>query len=104
MDRHLGGGRSRGCAHRPHAERLLLDEARGALTSQEPDRALSLLSDHARRFAHPQLGEEREALAIQALVGTGRYDEARARADRFRTSAPNSLFLPAVDATLASIP
>jgi hypothetical protein len=86
------------------AEQLLLDQARAALTARDPDRALALLSEHAHRFSRPQLGEEREALAIQALAVLGRYDEARARAARFRASAPNSLFLPAVDATLASIP
>ncbi len=86
------------------AEQLLLDQARAALTAREPERALALLSEHARRFARPQLGEEREALAIQALAVEGRFDEARARAARLRASAPNSLFLPAVDATLTSIP
>src|ERR1019366_7983048 len=86
------------------AERELLDRTRAALTAEDPDRALSLLSDHARRFARPQLGEEREALAIQALANAGRYDEARERGARFRAARPNSLFLPAVDATLASIP
>jgi hypothetical protein len=86
------------------AERVLLDGARAALTAGEPARALSMLSEHARRFPRPQLGEEREALTIQALAAAGRYDEARTRAVRFRASAPNSLFLPAVDATLASIP
>ncbi len=85
-------------------EQLLLDQARAALTAHEPERTLALLSEHARRFSRPQLGEEREALAIQALAVEGRFDEARARGARFRASAPNSLFLPAVDATLASIP
>jgi hypothetical protein len=86
------------------AERALLDSARAALTSGDTERALALLDDHVRRFPKPQLAEEREAIAIQALVAAGRYDEARARAARFRASAPTSLFLPAVDATIASIP
>jgi hypothetical protein len=86
------------------AEQLLLDQSRAALTAHEPERALALLSEHAHRFSRPQLGEEREALAIQALAVEGRFDEARARAVRFRALAPNSLFLPAVEATLASIP
>jgi len=85
-------------------ERAILDAARSALSAGESARALSLLDDHARRFAHPQLGEEREALGIQALVTSGRYDDARARAARFRASSPASLFLPAIDASLASIP
>lgn len=86
------------------AERQLLDDAHAALTAGEPARALALLDEHTRRYPRPQLGEEREALAIQALATMGRYDEARARAARFRAASPNSLFLPAVDATLASIP
>lgn len=86
------------------AERLLLDQARAALSAGNTDQALASTDLHARRFAHPQLGEEREALGIQALVGGGRYDEARARAARFRAAWPNSLFLPAVEASVASIP
>jgi len=85
-------------------ERSLLDAARSALSSGDSAGALSLLDEHARSFTRPQLGEEREALGVQALVTSGRYEEARARAARFRASAPDSLFLPAVDASLASIP
>jgi hypothetical protein len=85
------------------AERALLDEARRALAQEEGAQALALAGEHERRFAEPQLGEEREAIAIQALIVEGRYDEARARAARFRSASPNSLFLPAVEASLASI-
>jgi hypothetical protein len=85
-------------------ERSLVDAARAALSSGDATHALLLLDEHARRFARPQLGEEREALAIQALVTQGRFDEARARAARFRATSPGSLFLPAIDASLASIP
>ncbi len=86
------------------AERSLLDEARSALSQGDALRALSLTESHIRRFGHPQLAEEREALAIQALVSGGRYEEARGRAARFRTAWPSSLFLPAVEASVASIP
>jgi hypothetical protein len=86
------------------AERVLLDDARSALATGDAPRALGLVDAHARRFSRPQLAEEREALAVQALVALGRYDEARARAARFRAGAPNSLFLPAIEASLASIP
>jgi hypothetical protein len=64
------------------AERKLLDDARAALTAEEPERALALLTEHASRFARPQLAEEREAIAVQALASLGRYEEARARAAR----------------------
>jgi hypothetical protein len=86
------------------AERSLLDEARSALSQGDALRALSLTESHIHRFGHPQLAEEREALAIQALVSSGRYEEARGRAARFRTAWPSSLFLPAVEASVASIP
>jgi hypothetical protein len=85
------------------AERAILDDARTALAQNDGARAIALADEHARRFAHPQLREEREAIAIQAMVIDGRYDEARERAKQFRAASPDSLFLPAVDASLASI-
>jgi hypothetical protein len=86
------------------AERALIDGARGELASGNASHALVLLEDHVRRFPKPQLGEEREALVIQSLVTLGRYDEARSRATHFRTASPDSLFLPAIEASLGSIP
>jgi hypothetical protein len=86
------------------SERAVLDAARAALISGDAARALALLDEHAHRFRKAQLGEEREALAVQALVVAGRYDAARARAARFKAGAPASMFIPAVDATLGSIP
>jgi hypothetical protein len=50
------------------------------------------------------LREEREALAVKAFVLAGRGDEARARADKFRAKYPASLFLPAIESSLRSIP
>jgi hypothetical protein len=86
------------------AERTLLDDARAALASGDAGRALQLGDEHLRRFPRGQLGEEREAIAIQSLVALGRYPEARARAAHFRAAAPQSLFMPAIDAALSSIP
>jgi hypothetical protein len=86
------------------AERALLDSAREALGQNDGARAIALTDEHARRFSRPQLREEREAIGIQALVVEGRYDEARERARQFRAASPDSLFLPAVEASLASIP
>lgn len=85
-------------------ERGVLDDARAALSSGDAARALRLSDEHLRRFPKAQLGEEREALAIQSLVALGRYDEARARAARFRAATPHSVMLPAIDAALGSIP
>jgi hypothetical protein len=85
-------------------ERDVLDHARMLLTGGDARGALVLLDDHASRFPRPQLGEEREALAIQSLVALKRYDEARARAKRFHDASPTSLFAPVIDAAIGSIP
>ena len=73
------------------AERAILDEARTALAQDDGARAIALADEHARRFPHPQLREEREAIAIEAMVIEGRYDEARDRAKQFRAASPDSL-------------
>jgi hypothetical protein len=86
------------------AERILLDEARAALAQGDPARALDRLERHRRTFATPLLGEERDAMWIQALVKAGRYDEARTRATSFRKHSPDSLFSSVVDSAIDSIP
>jgi hypothetical protein len=86
------------------AERVLIAGARHELAAGDAAKAFSLLEEHARRFPRAQLGEEREALIVQTLVALGRYPEARAEAARLRAASPGSLFLPAIDATLESIP
>jgi hypothetical protein len=85
-------------------ERALLDRVRSELAENDPANALNLVDEHTRRFPKAQLAEEREVLAVQALVALGRYDEARTRAAKLRAASPNSLLLPAIDATLGSIP
>ncbi len=86
------------------AERMVLDEARGALVQHDAQRALDALDRHRRTFANGLLAEERDAMQVQALVAAGRYDEARLRANSFRKRTRDSLFLPMVDAAIASIP
>jgi hypothetical protein len=86
------------------AERRVLDSARERLTQGDGAVALKHLDEHARRFPHATLAEEREALAIQALANLGRYDDARRRADMFHARWQNSVYAAAVKATIASIP
>jgi hypothetical protein len=93
-----------GRASQLSAERILLDEARAALAQGDPARAIDRLERHRRTFATPLLGEERDAMWIQALVKAGRYDEARTRAAAFRRRAPDSLFSSVVDSAIDSIP
>ncbi|MBI5532195.1 MAG: hypothetical protein HY898_05750 [Deltaproteobacteria bacterium] len=74
------------------SETALLQQAQGALGS-DPGRALALTREHARRFPSGALSQEREAIAIQALVGLGRKAEARARAERFASANPGSAYV-----------
>lgn len=77
-------------------EQALVDRARAALSRGRPKDALAAVTEHERRFGRGRLAEEREILAIQALVADGRTTEARTRAARFRTTFPKSLFLPSL--------
>jgi hypothetical protein len=43
-------------------------------------------------------------MEVEALAKVGRSAEARAKADAFRRHTPNSLFLPAVQSAVESIP
>jgi hypothetical protein len=85
------------------AERELLDRARKALArgdARDAERALDL---HGRRHPAGLLLEEREALAIKALVDLGRAEDARRRAGKFKERYPRSLFGPAVDEAIGTI-
>lgn len=85
-------------------ELALVQTARTAIARGNYAGALDATDEHARRFPRGHLAEERESLAIQALAGLGRGDEARARATKFRAKYPQSLLLPAVDGALRTIP
>jgi hypothetical protein len=86
------------------AERELLDRARSAFAAGDPAATLASVNLHARRFPNGRLEEEREALAVKALVDAGRYDEARARGARFRIRFPRSFLSPTIDEALGTIP
>ena len=52
--------------------------------------ALTLFSEHARRFPNGHLAEQREALRVRSLAGSGRKDEAHHAAAAFATRFPHS--------------
>jgi hypothetical protein len=79
-------------------ERVLLDEARGALESEDWKRALAATKEHERRFPSGLLVQEREAMAVRALTMMGRHEEANARTEQFRRRFPDSPLLPALEA------
>lgn len=70
-------------------EDRLMRRAREAVGSN-PAQALSLTQEHARRFPRGTLSQEREVIAIDALVQLGRSQEARARATAFLKFYPRS--------------
>jgi hypothetical protein len=79
------------------SEVRLLQRAQDAL-SGAPDRALGLTREHAARFPAGVLTQEREVVAIQALLRLGRRDEARARAEGFVRAFPGSAHRRRVEA------
>jgi hypothetical protein len=83
------------------AERAIIDMARTAVARGQGEPALAAVDRHEREFPHGRLAEEREWLAIQALVLTGARDAAKQRAARFRDGFPRSLMLPALDQVLS---
>jgi len=82
------------------AERQLLDLARGALEREDAQAALDATARHERGYPNGALVQEREAMAIRALVLLKRTTEARARADRFRDRFPHSLLLPTIESNV----
>jgi hypothetical protein len=85
-------------------ERALLDRARAKMAEGEAQQALSLLERHAHLHARGTLIEEREAMAVNALVSLGRYADAKKRGASFRERFSGSLVLLSVEAALAAIP
>ena len=83
------------------AERALLDRAQNALENARPAEALVLTRQHERTFAGGKLAQEREAMAIRALVDLGRTAEAGRRAARFHARFPRSVLWPTIEALLA---
>lgn len=83
-------------------ERALLDLARASAAKGEPAQVLERVAQHAQQFPHGHLTEEREALAIRALLALGRTQQARDRAQAFRTAYPNSFLTPVIDSALSA--
>jgi hypothetical protein len=71
-------------------EARVLESARRLLET-DPARAVSLIDEHARRFPSGALGEERELLAVDALLRAGRVDAAESRARAALRAHPNGV-------------
>ncbi|HET6146065.1 MAG TPA: hypothetical protein VFH68_00915 [Polyangia bacterium] len=84
------------------AERTLLDVARGALERGKPRVALAATTRHERVYRDGVLAQEREAMAIRALVMLDRLSDARQRAARFRARFPGSVLWPAIESIIGA--
>lgn len=82
------------------AQQALLDDARAALRGGDGQGALAAIRRHTAQFPSTAFAEEREAVAIKALVLIGHASEARARTERFDARFPKSLLTPSLRAAL----
>ncbi|WP_433926452.1 hypothetical protein AB3662_26385 [Sorangium cellulosum] len=80
-----------GATEEAETEVQLLHRAQDALAT-DAGSALALTTEHARRFPAGALGQEREIIAIRALLALGRAAEARARAASLLERFPGSAY------------
>jgi hypothetical protein len=81
-------------------ELQLLSRARRTLAT-DPALALTLIDQHERRFASGAMDQEREVIAVEALVRLGRLADARSRAQRFAREHAGSVYLGRMQAILS---
>jgi hypothetical protein len=85
-------------------EATLLSRAHNELLSGSPERALATTAEHARAYPRGALAQERDVIAIEALVKLGRRDEARRRAASFRQTFPGSSHGDRIDRLVGETP
>lgn len=85
------------------AELALLERAQRALRDT-PSATLALTEQHRARFGRGQFEQEREILAIEALLRLGRVADAKQRGRSFAQRHPSSSHLPHLEDLLRSTP
>ena len=75
---------------RTSATELELVQRMKAALPVDPARALSLTNEHARQYPSGEFVQEREVIAVEALVELGKRDEASRRANAFVGRFPNT--------------
>lgn len=91
---------AKSAAPNPADEVKMLERAQDALRSGRHAEALSLCNEHATRYPNGMLAQEREVIAVEALVKTGRTAEAKARAEKFKARFPGSSHARRIDSLL----
>jgi hypothetical protein len=76
--------------------------AHTAYAAHEFANALVLVGEHARRFPAGLLAEEREALRVRCLLGSGRTSEARRAAAAFASRFPRSVLVSRLQAEVGT--
>jgi hypothetical protein len=84
------------------AEEVRILRAAEQSLASSPGESLRLGEEHRRRFPRGTLAQEREVVAIDALVRLGRMDAARTRAERFGQSYPGSSHAARVEALVGA--
>lgn len=82
----------------------LLERARSQLAEGKPEVTLQLLRAHEHRYPSSALAQEREALAVRALVAAGRRPEAERRAALFVARYPQSMLRASVERAIEKNP
>jgi len=77
----------------------LIQRAQDKLAS-EPARALATLQEHARLFPAGELTQERETMAVEALVRMHRKPEARTRANALLARFPRTPYVARLESAL----
>ena len=75
------------------AELGVLDPARKSIARGDYTGAMGAIARHQREYPRGQLAEEREALRVRALWGTGQKASAESAAAAFRQRYPRSMLL-----------
>jgi RNA polymerase sigma factor (sigma-70 family) len=78
-------------------EEAAFDTARAAFVQGNMAAAINALAIHARDFPRGQHAPERDKMWIDALLGSGRKEEACRRAEVFRRMYPRSAYLSALE-------
>jgi hypothetical protein len=84
------------------AELELLQRAQAAYTRRDFSDALVLVAEHGRRFPNGRLAEQREALRVKSLAGSGRAEEARHAVAAFAKRFPRSALLQRLQETASA--
>jgi hypothetical protein len=77
----------------------LIQRAQDKLAS-DPARALTILQEHARVFPAGELTQERETMAVEALVRVHRKPEAKARASALLARFPRTPYVARLESAL----